>query len=90
MGSALAIEPPTDPYATPGNTQVELYWEAVSGATSYKVYRSEESGTGYTEVDERTTLWFLDTGLDHMAIGPFLVTHPCAKNMSSPVPGHRP
>ena len=64
-GAAFAIEPPADPYATAGDGQVELYWTAVPAATSYKVYRSEESGTGYVEIDEVTDPWFLDTGLEN-------------------------
>ncbi|MGO4496436.1 fibronectin type III domain-containing protein [Paenibacillus sp. 2RAB27] len=48
---------PTGLTATPGNAQVALTWAAVSGATSYNVYR------GGTKVSSPTTASFTDTGL---------------------------
>ena len=60
---AWAIEPPASPYATAGDGVAELYWNAVAGATSYRVYRSDQPGTGYGLVGEVTQLWFLNTSL---------------------------
>jgi len=60
---ALAVEPPADLYATTGDAQAELYWDPVPDATSYKLYRSEQSGSGYVEVGEATDLFLLDSGL---------------------------
>jgi hypothetical protein len=42
---------PTGVTATPGNQQVTLGWNAVSGATSYKVKRSTTSGGPYTIIN---------------------------------------
>jgi hypothetical protein len=46
----LAAVPPTPPaglVATPGVNQVSLTWTASPGATSYNIYRSLTSGSGY-------------------------------------------
>jgi fibronectin type 3 domain-containing protein len=49
--------------AVPGNAQVLLSWGAVSGATSYKVYRSlNATGGPYTLVTSPTTTNYTDTG----------------------------
>ena len=46
----------TNPVATPGNGQVTLSWTGSSGgATSYDVYRSTTSGSGYTELQPTNT-----------------------------------
>jgi fibronectin type 3 domain-containing protein len=41
---------PMNLVATPGNAQVSLTWTAVAGASSYQVWRSTMSGSGYTQV----------------------------------------
>ena len=41
---------PINLVATPGNAQVSLSWTAVAGASSYQVWRSTTSGSGYTQV----------------------------------------
>src|SRR6185436_18030466 len=41
----VAPAAPTGVTATPGNAQVVLNWTAVTGATSYNIYRSTTSGT---------------------------------------------
>jgi fibronectin type 3 domain-containing protein len=49
--------------AVPGNAQVLLSWSAVSGATSYKIYRSlNQSGGPYTLVTSPTSTSYTDTG----------------------------
>ena len=55
---------PTGLTATAGNTQVALSWTAVSGATSYNVYRSTASG-GEVKINTSavTTTSYTDTGL---------------------------
>jgi autotransporter-associated beta strand protein len=45
---------PTGIVATPGNTQVSLTWNAVSGAASYNVKRSSVSGSNYTIIAANT------------------------------------
>lgn len=53
----LAIPPaaPSGLVATPGNGQIGLAWNAVSGATSYTVRRSTISGSGYVEITPMVT-----------------------------------
>jgi trimeric autotransporter adhesin len=59
--------PPAVPsgVATSGATQTGLTvsWTAVSGATSYKIFRSTTSGGPYTQVGTSTTTSFADSGL---------------------------
>ena len=54
---------PTNPAAQSADTQVSLSWNVVPGATSYKVYRSLTSGSGYSVVGTPATNSYLDTGL---------------------------
>jgi autotransporter-associated beta strand protein len=54
---------PTGIVATPGNAQVSLTWNAVSGAASYNVKQSTVSGTSYTVVGSPTSPAFTATGL---------------------------
>jgi trimeric autotransporter adhesin len=46
-----------------GTSQINLSWTAVSGATSYNVYRSTTSGGPYTSVGSAIGTTFSDTGL---------------------------
>lgn len=49
--------------ATPGNALVNLSWNAVTGATGYKVYRSTTSGGTFTEFASPTTNSYTDSPL---------------------------
>jgi len=49
--ATLTPPPPGGVTTTPGNGQVTIAWSAVTGATSYNVYRSTSpDGTGATQV----------------------------------------
>jgi pectate lyase/pectin methylesterase-like acyl-CoA thioesterase len=56
----IAIDAPTNLQATAGNAKVDLSWDAVSGATGYKVKRSTSAGGPYTEVGTATEVSFTD------------------------------
>lgn len=58
---ALPIAP-TGVTAVAGSNQITLSWNAVAGATSYKVNRSSTSGSSYNLVSSPTTTSFVDTG----------------------------
>jgi fibronectin type 3 domain-containing protein len=44
-------------------SSIRISWNAVAGASSYKVYRSTSSGGSYTYIDDSSTLSYTDTGL---------------------------
>lgn len=46
-----------------GQTQINLLWSPVAGATEYRIYRSATSGGPYTQVGTSTTTSFSNTGL---------------------------
>lgn len=59
-------EPPTweEPYGiTVIGNDVHLSWNAVSGATSYPIYRSEDPYTGFVKIDEAYTNSYIDVGV---------------------------
>jgi hypothetical protein len=65
-GGVVLVTTPTTPTgltAAPGNSQVILNWSASSGATSYNVKRSINSGGPYTTVASPTTTGYTDVGL---------------------------
>jgi fibronectin type 3 domain-containing protein len=45
------------------SSSITLNWAPVDGASSYNIYRSTTSGSGYTFVSNSTTNSFVDTGL---------------------------
>jgi endoglucanase len=51
--------------AVPGDAQVALSWNAASGATTYYVYSSPTSGSGYTIIATNASLNFTNTGLSN-------------------------
>ena len=56
---------PTGLTATvPGDNAISLSWNAVSGATEYRVYRSTTSGGPYTQIATVTTASDLDSAVD--------------------------
>jgi fibronectin type 3 domain-containing protein len=63
---AAPTQPPSAPTgltATAGNAQVNLTWNASTGAASYHVKRSTTNGSGYAQVGAPTTTSFADPGL---------------------------
>jgi len=61
-GAAVTVPAaPTGLTVTPGNGVVNLSWNAVSGATSYNVYRSTTAGTQGTLLGSGTTASGTDT-----------------------------
>lgn len=58
---------PTNLTAAPGNTKVNLSWNAVEAATNYNVKRSETPGGPYQKIATTTTgaITYSDTGLQN-------------------------
>jgi subtilisin family serine protease len=65
---------PTGLTAAAGNGQVTLAWSAVTGATSYKVYRSTTSGSGYTLIGSPAANSGLDTSVTNGTTYYYVVT----------------
>ncbi|HEY0706603.1 MAG TPA: discoidin domain-containing protein, partial [Polyangia bacterium] len=66
---------PTGVVASPGNNQVGLTWNAVSGATSYTVKRATTSGGPYTNVGTGLTATsYTNTGLTNGTTYYFVVS----------------
>ncbi len=65
--SGTACTPPAAPTGVTtsgtGTTTTTVSWTAVSGATSYKVFRATTSGGPYTQVGTSSTTSFADSGL---------------------------
>ena len=61
--TSAALAPPTGVTATAGNGAVTLRWNAVSGASAYRVYRGTTSGGPYTLVASTTSRNYSNTGL---------------------------
>ena len=61
--STSAPAAPTGLAAVPGDARVTLSWNAVSGATSYRVYRGTASGSLSLLQSGVTATTFLDTGV---------------------------
>jgi hypothetical protein len=71
--SALPPDAPTGLSAVAGDAQVNLSWNASSGATAYYVKRSLSSGSGYTIIATNASLNFTDTGLSNGTIYYYVV-----------------
>jgi fibronectin type 3 domain-containing protein len=70
-------QPPPAPIglaAAAGNAQVNLTWNASTGATSYHVKRSTTNGSGYAQVGAPTTTSFNDPGLTNGTTYYYVVT----------------
>ena len=63
-GAAKAVAPaaPTVTMTYSDSGKPKLTWSAVSGATSYRVYRSESRGTGYSLLGTTTSTSYVNTG----------------------------
>ena len=63
-GAAKAVAPaaPTVTMTYSDGGKPKLTWSAVSGATSYRVYRSESRGTGYSLLGTTTSTSYVNTG----------------------------
>ena len=48
---------------TPSSTSISLTWYAVQGATSYRVYRSTDGSSTYTQIATTNSPTYTDTGL---------------------------
>ena len=60
---AAPAQPPAPSASAQSDTEIEVTWNAVSGATSYKLYRSTSSGGTYTQVGgDISALSYVDTG----------------------------
>ena len=56
---------PAAPSVTAGNSSTgkpQLTWKAVSGAVSYRIYRSESRGTGYSLLGTTSSTSYVNTG----------------------------
>jgi fibronectin type 3 domain-containing protein len=74
---AAPAQPPPAPTgltATAGNAQVNLAWNASTGAASYHVKRSTTNGSGYAQVGTSSTTSFNDPGLTNGTIYYYVVT----------------
>ena len=63
-GAAKAVAPaaPTVTMTYSDSGKPKLTWSAVSGAASYRVYRSESRGTGFTLLGTTTSTSYVNTG----------------------------
>ena len=63
-GAAKAVAPaaPTVTMTYSDGGKPKLTWSAVSGAASYRVYRSESRGTGYSLLGTTTSTSYVNTG----------------------------
>ena len=63
-GAAKAVAPaaPTVTMTYSASGKPKLTWSAVSGAASYRVYRSESRGTGYSLLGTTTSTSYVNTG----------------------------
>ncbi len=66
-GTVAPCTPPAAPTGltatAAGQTQINLSWSAVAGATEYRILRASTSGGPYTQVGTSTTTSFSNTGL---------------------------
>ena len=60
---ATTLDPPTNLRAVAGTAEIDLTWNASSGATSYYVMRSTTSGGPYTQLTAVTSTSYADLGL---------------------------
>jgi hypothetical protein len=63
QSSAGNISAPTNLNANVSGSNVNLYWNRVSGASSYKVYRSASASGQYDQIDSSSSDSYTDSGL---------------------------
>ena len=64
LGDGSVPQAPTGLAATAASSlQINLSWAAPTGATSYKVERSPDGSTGWSQIGTSTTTSYQDTGL---------------------------
>ncbi|HZI33923.1 MAG TPA: fibronectin type III domain-containing protein, partial [Candidatus Binatia bacterium] len=68
------VAAPTGVSAAAGDARVTLNWNAVGGATGYKVKRSPTSGSGYADIATNATLSYTNTGLANGTLYYFVVS----------------
>ncbi len=51
---------PTNLHATSGSSSIDLTWDAVTGATSYNIYKSQNPDTGYEKIGSTTDTFYQD------------------------------
>jgi len=99
---AAAPAAPANLLATPGNAKVTVTWNAITGATSYNVYRSLTQGgpygsplasgltaTSYTDsaVSNDTTYYYVATAVDGTGEGAFSAEDPATPRVGTFVSG---
>ena len=66
LGISAVVEGKVAPVVAVGYSTVSgkprLTWKAVSGATEYRIYRSETKDSGYTLINKTTALTYVNTG----------------------------
>ena len=66
LGVSTVVEGKVAPVVAVGYSTVsgkpQLTWKAVSGATEYRVYRSETKNSGYALINKTTALTYVNTG----------------------------
>jgi fibronectin type 3 domain-containing protein len=65
---------PTNVAATPNYNQISLTWTAVTGATSYTVWRLDPGAANYAQVGAPTTNSFVDNGVTYPNSYTYVVT----------------
>lgn len=75
---------PTGLAATAGNAQVALQWNTVTGATSYKLYRSNSSSLQGDQIWSGAAATFLNTGLTNGTMYFYRVAAASANGSSAP------
>ncbi len=70
----IVLDAPANLVATAGDANVSLSWDAVAGATGYRLWRSEGSGSTFNSFYEITDTSHTDTGLVNGQAYTYVVT----------------
>ncbi len=64
MSASINVDVPINVSAEEiSSSQINISWDAVSGATGYKIYQADASNGTYTEIGEVSALFYNNTGL---------------------------